>query len=500
MKLETIPVLRLLRGASGARVALGSLALLLSVAALCLAPLPASDMDIWWLAAAGRAIAETHQAPVANVFSFAEPDHPWILHEGLYALVFDAGLRRMGPAFFSLFGFLGACATAAAFLAATLGRARHLLSAALLWGGALLGVFGHLVSPRPLYSSLLFAVVIAALAVAPRFSRRAVATAVLVELVWTNAHGSFPLGLALLAGGATFHASDRRRRALATALAAGATLANPYGLRIYALVARYTLGSDDVSALIRAHVGGFSPIWRAPPAFVDPGVACAFAIVVAAACASLRARADRAQALLALALLFVGALQVRHLALATLVSTVLVASAVDSRFAAPAATSPTRSESVRRVGIAILAPLLAGLLAFAFARRTLPADDWVSQKVGGPAFVRLARALPDGARAYAPFATTGLLLWLDSPRGVRVLYDARNDCYSVDLVALGFGLDEGTLTRDAIRSAFDRYGVDHAILQTGGALFAALSTSDSWTVVRQDGGWGLLARSPISAE
>jgi hypothetical protein len=485
-----LPVLRLLRQPTGVCALVGAV---FASAALVIAPLPAKDMDAWWIAATGRILATTGHLPRTNFFSFVEPSHPWVMHEALFAVVFYRGVSLLGPAFFSFFGFASASVTAAIILSATLGRARHPPSGAVFAAIVLFGVFPWLDSPRPLYASVALAALLASVAFSARFSWRAAALAVLTELVWVNAHGSFPLGLALLVAGALTEKLDRRRRIAAALVGALATLANPHGAGIYAHVVRYAVDTDATSALIRAKLGGFNPLWRSSPAFIDPLICVAFGSVVLASLAGVR-RGSLARAAFALAFALLGALHVRHLVLGVVVGAILVAPLVDARFAdSDAATVSAREVRLRLT--ATLAPaLVVGFVAFSLAFRVRARDAWIAPRLGGGPFVRLTEALPPGARVYTSFASTGLLLWLASPRGVRVLYDSRNDCYSSELVAAGFDLDEGNLGKDAMRAILERYGTDYALLPRVAPVAAALAESHDWAASRTDGEWTLFER------
>src|SRR5205823_5687162 len=94
--------------------------------------------------------------------------------------------------------------------------------------------------------------------------------------------------------------------------------------------------------------------------------------------------------------------------------------------------------------------LCAAFISFAATRRARPSSAWVDETLGGPAFVELVDAIPDGAHVYAPFAPSSLVIWLASARGVRVFFDPRNDCYGfatwVDWKKIRFGEDDEVST------------------------------------------------------
>src|SRR5512139_2612761 len=59
-----------------------------------------SDPDAFWVAAAGRELLAQHRVPTTNLFSFTEPNTPWVMHEWLLGPVYAIGLQQLGPAFF----------------------------------------------------------------------------------------------------------------------------------------------------------------------------------------------------------------------------------------------------------------------------------------------------------------------------------------------------------------------------------------------------------------
>jgi hypothetical protein len=54
--------------------------------------------DLGFHLATGRAVLSLGHIPATNLLSFTEPDHPWILHEWLPAVLFELAWRKSGPA------------------------------------------------------------------------------------------------------------------------------------------------------------------------------------------------------------------------------------------------------------------------------------------------------------------------------------------------------------------------------------------------------------------
>jgi hypothetical protein len=209
-------------------------------AALTLHDIPSNDY--WWHLRTGQLIAETGAVPRSDPYTFTVPGARWIDVHWLFQLLLF-GVYRLG-------GHAGAvlleCALVSACVAllAPIGyrRERAALSVAALALLLVLACFRFM--PRP--ELLTFVLLAAVLLLLDRFERTGDAWvyAVLpVQLLWTNVHGLFAVGVALcglhLAGellrplgeaGAGLRVERVRRLAAVTALAGLAALANPNGL------------------------------------------------------------------------------------------------------------------------------------------------------------------------------------------------------------------------------------------------------------------------------
>jgi hypothetical protein len=69
-----------------------------AAAAFALAFTRITSPDLGFHLATGRAVLALGRIPATNVLSFTEPDHPWILHEWLPAVLFELAWQRFGPA------------------------------------------------------------------------------------------------------------------------------------------------------------------------------------------------------------------------------------------------------------------------------------------------------------------------------------------------------------------------------------------------------------------
>ncbi|HVW29693.1 MAG TPA: hypothetical protein VHC69_30225 [Polyangiaceae bacterium] len=415
---------------------------------------PISDPDVWWVAAAGREMGSSGTVPRVNLFSYVEPLHPWIMHEWLLGPIYAAGLSRLGPSFFTLVAIATLATGSWLVLSLTVGRARRErvgYAAALV---CLACFSSRLLTARPTGVALLLPLAMALVAFRPRFSRRAILTAVLVEAAWTNVHGSFPLGVALLLVSATLP-EDRGKRVAAAALASVATLLNPYGLALHRFVLGYFLGTEGVYHAINAHIREFQSVVGAYGATVGPMDLVGWALVAGLALLALRSPAYRARAAFCL-LLLAGALrQARHLELAGLLGAALLVPYLDELVGG----ARDRSEAWRRrFVIAVTAAATAvGLVAFAVERRTRTEREWIDN---GTDFLAALDTVPDGARLYVPFPRAGLAIWYGWPRGIRVFFDPRNDCYSEETFVTFMSLGDPTTPPSRIASVFASTGTN----------------------------------------
>ena len=455
-----------------------------------------ADPDVFWIAAVGRDVVRSHAMPHVNGYSFADGSYPWIMHEGLFGLLFFEGARMVGPAFFTLFGVGSAAALLFLLLAYVLGQSRS-AAAGGLCGVVILSCGNLLLSPRPAFVALLFVAGMIAVAVRPGWSVARAAAAVGLELVWTNAHGSFPLGvvLVLVAALDDGRTKDERRRWLATAaLAALVTLVNPYGYRLHGLVDRYLRGSDETGHIIQTHIQGFAHLWRGfGTGFVTGRSLAVLVLLVVLAIRAIARRKGIARAVVVLAGVGMAVYQVRTVALAIVLGVLLLHDAVDDALAPVGLASTAKRWAPWIAAAAVLPGLLLGAGSWGKSFRERSPLAWVNPSLGGMPFLRLIHALPDGARVYAPFKPSALVLWFEAERGVKVLYDPRNDCYSPEVARGALELGGARQSREAIVDFLDRYGTEYAVVPHG-PIATALTNDSSWERWRGDGEWAAFHR------
>ncbi len=453
---------------------------------------PVDDLDVWWIAAAGRDMLASAAVPRTNGYSYTAPEWPWVMHELGFGLLYALGSAAVGASFFPLLTVVAAAAAVAIAAVAVVGRARIAASAGIALLIVVIGCREGLFAPRPSHTALVFALAMVAIAFRPGWSVvRTIAVAAL-EILWVNFHGSFPLGIAIVAASAFDDVVESRgARLAAAAVAASATLVNPYGLRLHGLVGAYAFGGDPASRVIHDHIVEFFPLWRAPTA-VHPMNGAAMLTVAALALRALVSRRNVARAVLASLLVALAVYQIRHVVLAVAVGAVLLHAEIDDLFAAEGMLPKSLP---RWIAAAIVLPALAaGLASWSAARAARSDAEWIAAPTGGPPFARLAAAMPSGAHAYFPFESAGLAIWLGAERGVRVFFDSRNDCYPPAVAEAAFSLERND-DPVSVAKQLELYGTELAVVPADHPVYAALERSPSWTEAASDGAWKIFRRS-----
>ena len=203
-----------------------------------------SDPDLWWHLRIGQIIAHQGSIPRMDLLSFTAGRQAWIAHEWLSQLALYGCWRAGG--YEALMAWYGALAAALLLLVYGLCwiYARHakvaFLGALVAWFFATIGL-----APRPhMLGYLLLACELLLIELARRGDARWFLLLPALFVVWVNSHGSFFLGLVLMAvllGGSFFdwqaglvrarpmECARRRIFARAAALCLPAVLVNPVG-------------------------------------------------------------------------------------------------------------------------------------------------------------------------------------------------------------------------------------------------------------------------------
>jgi hypothetical protein len=215
---------------------------------LLVSVLSMSTVDLAYAIRAGGQILDGAGIPRIDTYTFTAAGLTWIDQQWLAQAIFSA-IHRLGgwPALAALWAVIIVA------IEALLWRAARCMGAGVRTTGAtLLLAFVIAAQGSSLRSQVLGLLCLAALIVlvVDRSNHRPRLWLVIpLFATWANVHGSFPVGLAFM-GMATLEDTVRRnhpREAVATlALAAAATLVNPFGLDVWRYVA--TIGSDPTIA------------------------------------------------------------------------------------------------------------------------------------------------------------------------------------------------------------------------------------------------------------
>lgn len=463
-----------------------------SAAAVVVATTRLYDPDIWWVAAAGREALAQQRVPEQNLFSFTEPGHEWLMHEWLLGPPYALGLQRFGPAFYTAVTLIVLTVGLGLILRGTVGRARN-PGAGLALAFVAVTCFGaRLLSARPTGVAQLFPLALCLLAFAPRFSALSALSATAIELVWTNTHGSFPLGIALVSLAALDSRHDRPLRIATAAALVAVTLVNPYGLALHRFVAHYALGDTGIYREIHGHVEEFGSLFDARQLRSGLGDLLPLALIALASAAALRVAKYRARAAFCLLLIVAAAMQVRHVALVGLLVCLLLLPWLDEQWetwglAGGAARS---SGAALRPWALLVLPCALGVGLFAAVSLRRSAGDSIAE---GPAFLRALSAVRPGSRLYAPFSEAGIAIWYGFPRRIRVFFDSRNDCYSAETARAFWRLGDSATPSMAAREILVRTGTDAALIPSDHAL-AFLKDDANWSERYREAGWLLYER------
>ncbi|HTZ07843.1 MAG TPA: hypothetical protein VMB72_02155, partial [Acidimicrobiales bacterium] len=420
--------------------------------------------DTFWHRAAGEWMLRHHRVITHDVFSYTVHGRSWISPEWGYDVALAQSLRTFGAG--ALWFFSAGLATLAVL--AVVVRCR-LVGAGWLWTGLLAIEAGAAITlfldDRPQMVSYLFlALLLLTLTLARRSTRWLWAVPVLFVL-WANLHGSFLLGLGVLAlevvsslvgpaRGRLWSEPLRRRPAVASlGSAALATLVNPFGPAVY----RSALGVTFNPA-VRQLVSE----WQSPD-FHDPTILAVvvFPVVVTVAyCALSDGRVP------ALELVLAGFLFVSLLDAVRFVPYFAVAWC-----AMAARTAPLKSETLRPTLLVwpVLVLLGVGFLAGPVVPPGTPA---AANPVAAVTFLSQHRG-----RIFSTY------LWNDylDGAGRQVFVDGRTELYTDDgvlstyLAVADLGEDPDPVLR--------RYHVAYVLWPTDGALARYLGRDPGWRLV-----------------
>lgn len=414
-----------------------------------------NDGDTYWHLATGELILRRHAVPSVDGFSFTAAGQAWHAHEWLAEAIMAAAYR--------LDDWTGVVVLCAAAFAASVGIVAQAFGRVLPWraAAAAVALSANCIGPSLLARPHLLALPLLAWWTVALLSARergpAPSRLAPAMIVWANLHGSFALGLALLAAFAAEACwANRSGRAWLGCLAA-CTLAacvTPWG----------PAGLEFPVSLLRMQQLTHVTEWG-PPDFstLQPIELAVLAVLAVALRGGLRLSPLRTGILLAVIHMALG--HGRHQMVAGVVGGLMLAVPLGRCF--PEAKHAGR----RRAATAPIAfACAAGLLALRLAAPIVRGDDAVSPVAAVahvPAELRDRPVLND-------YQFGGYLIWA----GVRPFVDGRADLYGD-----GFLRDYGAMTRPD-RAAFEReaarWNARWTIFPAGSPMASMLDGMPGW--------------------
>jgi hypothetical protein len=450
---------------------LGLAAIAISLFALSiLSPKVLGDGDTWSHLATGEWIIAHGTVPRADPFSHSMPGAPWTAHEWLSEVLMTLAFGLGG---WSSVVLLTGVAAASAALIVGLTAARDLRGGALIATVGLgLGLITASLLARPHLFALPLAAAWSAGLLAARNRGRAPPLALSgLMTAWSNMHGGFVFGLALIGPFAleALAAAPRQARlatARAWALFAGAAflaaLLNPYGVE--ALIFPFRLiGVENLSRVSEWQAQDFSHIGPMEIALLT---LIGFALTRPLAAPPIR--------MALLVLLIAMALEhVRHLPLLGVLAPMLLARPIAK------AVGQKRVEG-RRIAPTAMTATVAVSLAVGAARLLTP----IERVDGTAAPISALEAVPPQLRARPvlnDYAFGGYLIWSH----VRPFIDARADMYGDAMLDLYGKLLAGDAV--TVERTLKRYGIVWTIFAPSAQTVATLDREPGWRRLYADG-------------
>ena len=456
------------------------LATLLFVVAVPLGQLTA--YDIWAILAGGRYIL-TNGLPVADPFSFTASGQPWVNQMWLTQVVFYWVYATLGRDPLILLKVVVVAATLGLVWWSAVHRSGSASAASLVT--ALVAVAGapwwHL---RPQILTYLCLAGTLALLDAWRSGRRGAIWGVpAIMAVWVNAHAGFMIGFAILAiwwvgsliervqgRGLSAASGSFKTLAVATGLTAIASLANPYGLRIFTFPLKMT-GSQFA---LETSVDWYSPNFLAPA--MIPALAM---IVLLFAALGLSGRRLGPTDLLLLAALFASSLRSgRNIPLFLIASAPLLAEMIVALIR-PLQGRRLRIAAIAPAGLTVLLLLGTGLVGWSLrAPARNPFLQELNEKRYPIEVAQFFKTYRPPPQLFNVFLWAGYELW--ALPEYKVFIDNRFELYPESVFRDYLGVTYVTPRWEEI---LNRWGIRTLIVGRDSALAQVLQSSGRWGLI-----------------
>lgn len=429
-----------------------------------------SDNSFFTHLATGRLILDSG-VPTSDPYSFTAAGEPWTVQSWLVSGAW-AAIERAG----GLIGLRISLAALTAILGGlvwTLTRSCRPIVGRILLSGAAFGIGAWMWSARPLLVGLILLGVV--LLATEGFVHPA--WVVPAMWVWTNAHGSFPLGLAAVVLLAVGRLIDDRSRpkveltVLAYALAGTALgLIGPGGIDRFVFPVRLLTRGDQLRLLVE---------WQSPS--LSDGWTRLFAIQVVAAVVILGRRRSWRAILPSVVFVGLAISAQRNIPAASMVLLPLTAAAVGE-------AGRLRSDDVTPLSKVVLAA--AGIIAVFITAQRLRAPDLDLETYPVDAISWLADQPGRSGNVVTDETTGNLLTLLDEPDW-PVALDDRIDMYPPDVVDEYLEL---LYAEEGWEGVLDAWDADAVIWESGRRLTPELAASPEWRIGYDDGQWIVACR------
>ncbi len=456
-------------GASLTGLGLAAIAILL-FALSTFSPKVLGDGDTWSHLATGEWIIAHRAVPWADPFSHSMPGAPWTAHEWLSEILMTLAFRLGG---WSGVVLLTGAAAASAALIVGLSAARELRETPLIATVGLgLGLMTASLLARPHLRALPLAAAWSAGLLAARDRGRAPPLALAALMIaWSNMHGGFIFGLALIGPFAREAVTEAAAGARLAALGAwtlfglaalAASLVNPYGVQAL-MFPFHLMGVENLSRVSEWQPQDFSHIGPMEVALI---VLIGFALTRPVTAPLIRTA-------LLIVLIVMALEHVRHQLLLGLLAPMLLARPVARAIGQAPAADWRRTERIA------LAATAAACLVIGAARLLMP----VERVDGTAAPISALKAVPPELRARPvlnQYGFGGYLIWSH----VRPFIDARADMYGDAMLSLYGKLAAGDPA--TVESALKRYAIAWTIFAPDAGIVATLDREPGWRRLTAD--------------
>jgi hypothetical protein len=405
-----------------------------AVVALILAPvlvLTRADPDLWGHLRFGLDMLARHTLSSVDPYSFTQ-DVPWVNHEWLSELFMGAAYSIGGTAGLSILKGTLVAVLLAMLLQLYAPAAPPAIGAVIVL--LALGIGRQAMTLRPQLWTLIGVAVLCRLFISGPRQWWLIAVPSLF-LLWVNFHGGWIVGAGLLAIWTAFQMlqpeAPRPFIVAIAVLSAIATLANPYGWRMWAFLASTVRMTRDISE--------WQPLVSVPMLAWVPW----FAVVSGAFLLTVGNPRPRIDRLAMVVLLAYGAFRVERLSgLFVVGAVVLMNPTVIARWPGRSwSFDPLTRNAARGLGVAMALLVAVSGVAIAHESSCIPiAGDWIPDRVAGRALAATATR----GRIVTYFDWGEYALWQFGPR-LRVSTDGRRETiYSDDTLARQDALEAAT--------------------------------------------------------